>query len=63
MRLAVDEDYDQMLFVFCRVADDEIVEDGTITVYGVTKGLYTYESTMGKEVTIPEIVALFYEIN
>ncbi|MBR3325756.1 MAG: hypothetical protein IKG22_00325, partial [Atopobiaceae bacterium] len=29
------------------------LEDDEITIYGVSKGLYTYKSTLGGNITIP----------
>ena len=34
-----------------------ILEDDTVTFYGVYSGLYTYETVMGASVTIPEVIA------
>lgn len=59
IRLAVDSDYDKMLFVEYdkSIVSSRILEDDYITIYGVSYGLYTYDSTMGGPITIPSIVA------
>lgn len=40
-----------------------ILEDDIVTMYGYLYGLYTYESVLGSEITIPLYVAEFIEIN
>lgn len=55
IRLAVDRDYDNILF--CAYDSDivsaRVLEDDIITVYGVSTGTITYKSTMGGQITIP----------
>jgi hypothetical protein len=63
MRMAVNDDYDKMLYVIGMTEEDRILEDDTVTVYGVTKGLFTYTSTMGAQITIPKVLALYFEIH
>ena len=57
IRFAVNRDYDQI--VFCEynkdIVEGRILEDDTITIYGVAKGTITYESTMGGQITIPAV--------
>ena len=43
--------------------ESRFLEDDIVTVYGDCLGLYTYESTMGKSVTIPSALAQFMELN
>ncbi len=59
IRLAVNSDYDAVLFVTYdkAIVDYKILEDDIITVYGECMGDYTYETVMGAEVTIPWINA------
>jgi len=58
IRFAVNDDYDQILF--CEydpsIVTQRVLEDDTITFYGISFGLYTYESTMGASITIPAVV-------
>lgn len=57
IRLAVNDDYDQILFAEfdASVVDSRILEDDTITIRGISSGLITYESTMGGSISIPGI--------
>ena len=38
-----------------KIVSSRVLEDDIITIYGVSQGLYTYESTMGQKITIPLI--------
>ena len=58
IRLAVNKDYNKILY--CRVpkaktTSTRILEDDIITIFGVSEGLITYKSTMGGEITIPQV--------
>ncbi|MGN0276789.1 MAG: hypothetical protein ACI4CZ_06295 [Hominisplanchenecus sp.] len=55
MRLAVNSDYDDILYVVYTpsIVSSRVLEDDTITVYGTSYGLYSYESTLGGKITIP----------
>lgn len=54
-RLAVNDDYNNILL--CDWSSDisttRILEDDTITIYGLSAGLISYESTLGGNITIP----------
>lgn len=52
-------DYNCVLYVVYTRAEDEsrILEDDIIDVYGLMGDLYTYESTAGKQVSLPYMVA------
>lgn len=39
------------------------LEDDIVTFYGMSTGLYTYQSTMGADITIPSIVAKYIDLN
>ncbi|MBO4676769.1 MAG: hypothetical protein J5633_04415 [Oscillospiraceae bacterium] len=39
-----------------------ILEDDTITVFGVCTGLYTYKALLGQQVTIPSMTMKYYEL-
>lgn len=58
IRLAVDDDYDTVLY--CEYSSDivssRVLEDDEITIYGISAGLLTYESTMGGNITIPAVL-------
>lgn len=55
IRLAVNDDYDTILY--CGYSPDivssRVLENDTITIYGLSSGLVSYESTMGGTITIP----------
>ena len=55
MRVAVDGDYDNVIYLVYSpsIVDSRILEDDYVTFYGVSQGLYSYESTMGATITIP----------
>ncbi|SFG56050.1 hypothetical protein SAMN05216353_1565 [Halobacillus alkaliphilus] len=57
LRIAVDDDYDQVIFVSydSGIINSRILEDDKITIMGISLGLLTYESTMGGEITVPAI--------
>ena len=58
IRLAVNSDYDHVLF--CQYDSDivksRVLEDDKITVYGVSAGTISYQSTMGGKITIPAVL-------
>lgn len=41
---------------------DRILEDDIITIYGKCYGLYTYETVLGSEMSIPRIDAKYYDL-
>lgn len=51
--------YDDVVYVvyYRGAGEARILEDDRVTVYGTSEGLYTYETVMGAEVTIPMILA------
>lgn len=57
LRIAVNSDYDKVILVGYSpsIVSSRVLEDDIITIYGVSKGLYTYQSTMGGAITIPLI--------
>ena len=64
MRLAVNDDYDKILY--CAISKDNlkgtrILENDKITIYGVSTGLITYDSTIGGKISIPGVLIEKYE--
>ena len=59
LRVASKGRYDDVVYVVYYRSSGEarILEDDKVTVYGTSRGLYTYETVMGAEVTIPMIMA------
>ncbi len=55
IRLAVDDDWDDIILGFYdpSIVSSRVLEDDKITIYGVSEGLYTYESTLGGNITVP----------
>ncbi|WP_318653785.1 hypothetical protein [Finegoldia magna] len=64
MRLAVNNNYDTILY--CAVPKSEmngsrILENDNITIYGMSNGIITYESTLGGKISIPSVLIDKYE--
>ncbi|MBU3190447.1 hypothetical protein K9O30_14760 [Clostridium bowmanii] len=59
LRVAVNDDYDTILLVGYEpsIVDSRILENDVINLKGVSQGVYTYESTMGGNITIPLVMA------
>ncbi len=64
-RIAVDGDYDQMFYVDYTgdFAAGRILEEDTVTLWGIYDGLMSYNSTLGGKITIPSLIAKYYQIN
>lgn len=58
-RMAVDDDYDAMIYVLLPNSSRtmRILEEDKVTVIGTFGGLLTYQSTMGAPITIPKCIA------
>lgn len=65
LRVAMDDDHSKIVMVGISkyVYDDVIAENDNVTFYGVAKGLTSYESTLGKTVTLPLMYGHYYNIN
>ena len=58
LRIGTSSDgYDDVVLAYYdpQIVDSRILEDDHVTYYGQSLGLYTYESTMGADITIPLI--------
>lgn len=57
IRLAVNEDYDNILIgVYdSNIVSSRILENDKVTIYGISTGLYSYETVMGDTLTIPSV--------
>ena len=55
IRLAVNSDYDTVLLGYydASIVSSRVLEDDVITIYGVSGGLHSYQSTFGGTITIP----------
>ena len=58
IRLAVNGDYDCIILgaYDSSIVTSRVLEGDNITIYGVSMGLITYESTMGGNITIPAVL-------
>lgn len=54
---------DTIVFNFDTGDGDRILEDDIVTIWGTSKGLFTYTSVLGSEITVPEIDAKYVVIN
>lgn len=64
LRVAVDDDYDDIVYLKINreIINTRILEDDNIKFYGISKGLITYESTEGTDITIPSVTVEKFEI-
>ncbi|MQW23923.1 MULTISPECIES: hypothetical protein [unclassified Lactococcus] len=63
LRVATSDGYDDvyMVSIDSSIWDTHrLLEDDIITIYGLVYGLYSYESTLGGNITVPLVVATFY---
>mgnify|MGYP003307512121 CR=1 FL=1 len=58
IRLAVNNDYNNVIYVVYdkSIVKSRVLEDDKITVYGISGGLYSYQSTLGGTITIPLVI-------
>lgn len=58
IRLAVNGDYNKIIFAIYQsdIINSRVLEDDSITIYGISSGLLSYQSTMGGTITIPSVV-------
>lgn len=58
IRLAIDSDYDKIILITYvkSIVTSRVLEDDIITIYGVSDGLISYQSTMGGMITIPSVL-------
>ncbi|MBD5130603.1 MAG: PCRF domain-containing protein [Ruminococcaceae bacterium] len=58
IRLATDGGYDDVILAnySTDIIDFRLLEDDEITIYGVSKGLKSYETIMGSSVTLPYVL-------
>lgn len=64
LRLAINSDYDTVLFVTydSSVISYRLLEDDIVTVYGESQGIYSYEAVSGATITIPWVRADIIEM-
>lgn len=58
IRFAIDNDYNKV--VLCEydssIVESRVLEDDIITIYGISAGTVSYQSTMGGQITVPAIL-------
>lgn len=64
-RVATLNGYDDVVYLRFQNynSGSRILEDDNITFYGIYEGLYSYESVMGSNVTIPMVKAVYVDLN
>lgn len=57
IRLAVDGDYDKMILIGNdpEITTSRILEDDNIEIYGMSVGIFQYESVLGQTISIPAV--------
>lgn len=65
LRIAVNDDYDSMLYVAykSKITSIRILEKDSVTVKGLSAGLLTYKSTLGGDISIPSMLVEKIELN
>lgn len=58
LRMAINSDYDKVILLAYSpdIVSSRVLENDNITIYGVSNGVYTYQSTMGGNITVPLVV-------
>lgn len=57
LRVALNGDYDKMFYLEYKpeIISERVLENDTITFYGIYYGIYQYESTFGATISIPAV--------
>lgn len=57
-RFAIDGDYDRMILIEYDpiILDSRVLEGDYMTIYGMSSGIYTYQSTMGGPISVPGVL-------
>ena len=65
LRIAVDGNYDNVIYVGynSKITNTRILENDYVTFRGISRGLITYQSTLGGEITIPLVYVQQIEIS
>lgn len=65
LRIAVNDNYDTVLLVAYnpKITSTRVLENDNVTIKGVSKGLQTYQSTIGGNITIPLVLVDIITIN
>lgn len=63
-RMAVDDDYDSVVLIEVvpeQIANNRILDNDYIRIYGTSYGLITYDTALGSQMTVPGIVVDEFE--
>lgn len=65
LRIAVDGNYNNVIYVGynSKITNTRILENDYVTFRGISRGLITYQSTLGGEITIPSVYVQQIEIS
>lgn len=65
IRLAIDGDYDKIILIGYNpaIVSERVLENDNITIYGISMGIFTYESTMGGMISVPGVYVEHIERN
>lgn len=65
IRLAIDGDYDKMIIIGYEpsIMNERILENDNITIYGLSVGIFTYESSLNVPISIPAVWVDHIELN
>lgn len=65
LRIAIDNNYHTILLVSYKpnITPTRVLENDNITIKGISKGLYTYNSTIGGKITLPLVLVNNITIN
>ncbi len=65
IRLAINGDYDSIIYCAYEpnIIDVRILEDDNVTIYGLSGGIITYESTLGGMISIPFVLVNHIVLN
>jgi hypothetical protein len=65
LRIAVNNNYDTVLYVVysSSISTTRVLKDDNVTIWGISKGLYTYKSTGAGSISIPSAKVDIIAIN
>ena len=65
LRIAVNNNYDNVLFVGFdpKISAIRVLENDQVNIKGISGGIYTYQSTMGGNISIPSVLVDMITIN
>lgn len=57
IRLAINGDYDKIILIGYEpsIVSERVLENDSITIYGISKGIFNYQSTIGSQISVPGV--------